>query len=104
MMPPSLESGGSTRANGTIGVPGPSPKHLLEEPKNILNLQDLDKQYEDSHLKLLERTRLESERHGGLYAFSLAHNENISPQPFFVGAADPWSMTLNHAPLSDTSN
>lgn len=104
MMPPSLESGGSTRANGTIGVAGPSPKHLLEEPKNILNLQDLDKQYEDSHLKLLERTRLESERHGGLYAFSLAHNENISPQPFFVGAADPWSMTLNHAPLSDTSN
>ncbi|XP_077139436.1 zinc finger and BTB domain-containing protein 7C isoform X1 [Ranitomeya variabilis] len=101
MMPPGLESGGNHRPNGTIGVPGPSPKHLLEEPKNLLNLQGLDNQYEDSNLKLLERTRLESDR---LYAFSLAHNENISPQPFFVGAGDPWNMTLNHAPLSDTSN
>ncbi|XP_075042015.1 zinc finger and BTB domain-containing protein 7C [Mixophyes fleayi] len=101
-IPPSLENSSNHLPAGAICVPGPSQKQLLEEPRNILNLQDLEKQYEDSHMKLLERACLESDRNGGLYAFSLAHNENISPQQFFVGS-DPWNMTLNHTPLSKTS-
>ncbi|XP_063815127.1 zinc finger and BTB domain-containing protein 7C isoform X2 [Pseudophryne corroboree] len=102
MIPPSLENNSNHVPAGAICLPGPSPKQLLEEPRNILHLQDLEAQYEDSPLKLLERARLESDRNGGLYAFSLAHNENISPQQFFLGS-DPWNMTLNHAPLAKTN-
>ncbi|XP_073475396.1 zinc finger and BTB domain-containing protein 7C isoform X2 [Aquarana catesbeiana] len=99
VMPPSLENNRDhVVAPGTIGVPGPSQKHLLEEPRNLLNLTDLEKQYEDSHMKLLERARLDTDRNGGLYPFSLG--DNLTPRQFF----DPWSMTLNHAPLSETSS
>lgn len=97
-MPPSLENNRDhVVAPGTIGVPGPSQKNILEDPRNLLNLTDLEKQYEDSHMKLLERARLETDRNGGLYQFSLG--DNISPRQFF----DPWSVTLTHAPLSETS-
>ncbi|XP_068107487.1 zinc finger and BTB domain-containing protein 7C isoform X2 [Hyperolius riggenbachi] len=99
VMPPSLENNKShVVGSGAVGVPGPSQKHVLDEPRNTLHLADLEKQYEHSQAKLLERTRLESDRNGGLYQFSLG--DNISQRPFF----DPWSMTLNHTSLSETSS
>ncbi|KAM9331388.1 zinc finger and BTB domain-containing protein 7C [Gastrophryne carolinensis] len=98
MMPPGLESNRNhSAAPGTIGVPGPSQKHLLEGPGNLLGLTDLEKQYEDPRVKLLERVHMEADKHM-LYPFTLG--ENMSPRQFF----DPWAMTLNHTPLSETSS
>ncbi|KAM4808375.1 zinc finger and BTB domain-containing protein 7C [Rhinophrynus dorsalis] len=102
MRPPGLDDRNSHLGGGTVCLPGPSPKHFMEEPRNVINLQDLEKQFEDSQMKLLERARLDSERNGGLFTFALAHNGNVSPNQLFAGD-DPWNMTLSHAPIPETN-
>ncbi|XP_075442110.1 zinc finger and BTB domain-containing protein 7C [Ascaphus truei] len=101
LMPPGLDDRTGHLGAGSMCLPGPSPAHFMEGARGLINLQDLEKQFEESQIKLLERAHLEAERNGGLFAFALAHNENLSPRQFFNGG-DPWNITLNRA--SETSN
>ncbi|XP_053557066.1 zinc finger and BTB domain-containing protein 7C [Bombina bombina] len=103
MIPPTLDDRSNHLTSGTIGVPDPSSKHLLEDARSVMDFQALEKQFEESQIKMLERARLEAERHGGLFPYALTHNENLSPRQFFSGG-DPWNITLNHTTISETSN
>ncbi|XP_030048783.1 zinc finger and BTB domain-containing protein 7C [Microcaecilia unicolor] len=104
MMPPTFEDRGSQPSSGAMCLPGPSHKHFMEEAKNVFGLQDLEHQFGESQMKLVGRTHLEAERNAGIFAFALAHSENISSRQYFP-AADPWNMGLNNAAsISEASN
>ncbi|KAE8636759.1 hypothetical protein XENTR_v10003124 [Xenopus tropicalis] len=93
VMPPGLD--------GTMCVPGPSQKRFMGEARGMINLHDLESQFEDSQMKLLEKARLESERNGGLFAYPLPRGETLSPSQFLVGG-NPWDLSYNRA--SETVN
>ncbi|XP_063312875.1 zinc finger and BTB domain-containing protein 7C isoform X2 [Pelobates fuscus] len=93
----------SHRSGGAIFLPGPNQNNFMEESRSVINFQDLEKQFEETQIKLLERAHLESERNGGHFNFALAHNENNSPNPFYAGS-NPWDTPLNRTSISDTNN
>ncbi|KAM4709649.1 zinc finger and BTB domain-containing protein 7C isoform 2-T2 [Discoglossus pictus] len=105
MMPPGRDDRTNhLNGGGAMCLPGPSHKHFIEESRSVMDLQALEKQYEESQMKLLERAHLEAERNGGLFTYALGHNENLSPRPFFPAGDPCWNMTLNHTTISETSN
>ncbi|XP_038600320.1 zinc finger and BTB domain-containing protein 7C [Tachyglossus aculeatus] len=113
MMPPTLGEMGGHLGGAAMCLPGPSHhKHFLGGPKSALSLQELERQFEETQMKLFGRAHLEAERNaGGLFAFALA--ENMAARPYFP-LPDPWSAGLagltglaglNHmASMSEASN
>uniref|UniRef100_A0A8C5M4F0 Zinc finger and BTB domain-containing protein 7C n=2 Tax=Leptobrachium leishanense TaxID=445787 RepID=A0A8C5M4F0_9ANUR len=93
----------SHHSGGSVFLPGSSQNDFMEEPSGGINLQDLEKQFEESQIKLLERAHLKSERKGGHFNFTLNHSENVSPSPLY-GGSHPWDTSLNRMSFSDTSN
>uniref|UniRef100_F7GKW2 Zinc finger and BTB domain-containing protein 7C n=1 Tax=Monodelphis domestica TaxID=13616 RepID=F7GKW2_MONDO len=93
MMPPTLGEIGGHLGGAAMCLPGPSPpKHYLGTPKGTLSLQELERQFEETQMKLFGRAQLEAERNaGGLFAFALA--ENMAARPYFP-LPDPWSAGL----------
>ncbi|XP_048358694.1 zinc finger and BTB domain-containing protein 7C [Sphaerodactylus townsendi] len=110
LMPPALEEMGSHLGSAGMCLPGPSPKHFMDGAKNALNLQELESQFEETHMKLFGRTHLDMERNGGIFTFALGPGDSLSARPYF-SLPDPWSTGfsglagLNHlAPISEPSN
>ncbi|KAJ1210866.1 hypothetical protein NDU88_006228 [Pleurodeles waltl] len=103
VMPPELDDRPHP-ASGAMCLPGPSPKHFMEGAKSMLRLEELESQFEDSHMKLLGRTPMGPDRNADIFTFSLAHNENLSTQQYFP-APVPWNIGLNQAAsISEASN
>lgn len=114
VVPPALGDVGSPLGGAAVCLPGPSPaKHFLAAPKGALSLQELERQFQDTQVKLLGRAQLEADRHaGGLLAFALAENV-AAARPYFP-LPDPWAAGLaglpglaglNHvASLSEANN
>ncbi|KAG8456849.1 hypothetical protein GDO86_002581 [Hymenochirus boettgeri] len=87
MMSPGLDNRGSHLGSGTVA-------------RNMINLQDLESQFEESQMKLLEKAHLEPERNAGLFAFALSHNETISPSQF-LGGGSSWNLPFTHSSVSE---
>ncbi|XP_076991632.1 zinc finger and BTB domain-containing protein 7C [Tamandua tetradactyla] len=98
MMPPALGEVGGHLGGATVCLPGPSPaKHFLAAPKATLSLQELERQFEETQMKLFGRAQLEAERNaGGLLAFALAENV-AAARPYFP-LPDPWAAGLAGLP------
>ncbi|KAB0357237.1 hypothetical protein FD754_001393, partial [Muntiacus muntjak] len=84
VMPPALGDVGGHLGGAAVCLPGPSPtKHFLAAPKGALSLQELERQFEETQMKLFGRAQLEAERNaGGLLAFALAENV-AAARPYF---------------------
>ncbi|XP_036889860.1 zinc finger and BTB domain-containing protein 7C [Sturnira hondurensis] len=98
VMPPALGEVGSHLGGAAVCLPGPSPaKHFLTAPKGALSLQELERQFEETQMKLFGRAQLEAERNaGGLLAFALAENV-AAARPYFP-LPDPWATGLAGLP------
>ncbi|XP_024612566.1 zinc finger and BTB domain-containing protein 7C [Neophocaena asiaeorientalis asiaeorientalis] len=72
-------------------------KPALAAPKGALSLQELERQFEETQMKLFGRAELEAERNaGGLLAFALAENV-AAARPYFP-LPDPWAAGLAGLP------
>lgn len=98
VMPPALGEVGGHLGGATVCLPGPGPsKHFLAAPKGTLSLQELERQFEETQMKLFGRAQLEAERNaGGLLAFALAENV-AAARPYFP-LPDPWAAGLAGLP------
>uniref|UniRef100_A0A9L0S7Q8 Zinc finger and BTB domain-containing protein 7C n=1 Tax=Equus caballus TaxID=9796 RepID=A0A9L0S7Q8_HORSE len=98
VMPPALGDVGGHLGGAAVCLPGPSPaKHFLAAPKGALSLQELERQFEETQMKLFGRAQLEAERNaGGLLAFALAENV-AAARPYFP-LPDPWAAGLAGLP------
>lgn len=98
VMPPALGDVGGHLGGTAVCLPGPSPaKHFLASPKGTLSLQELERQFEETQMKLFGRAQLEAERNaGGLLALALAENV-AATRPYFP-LPDPWAAGLAGLP------
>lgn len=98
VMPPTLGDVGGHLGGAAVCLPGPSPaKHFLAAPKGALSLQELERQFEETQMKLFGRAQLEAERNaGGLLALALAENV-AATRPYFP-LPDPWATGLASLP------
>ncbi|XP_053304217.1 zinc finger and BTB domain-containing protein 7C [Spea bombifrons] len=94
---------GGHHSGGAVYLPGPGRNHFIDEPRNIINLQDLEKRFEGSQIKLLAGGDLEPARSRGHFNFGLAQTDAVAPSPFYTGS-DSWSVTLNQTSIAEAAD
>ncbi|XP_043937712.1 zinc finger and BTB domain-containing protein 7C [Protopterus annectens] len=102
---PTLEQRNGHLGVGDVGIPSPQNGHFLGDMRSAINLEDdLGQRFENTDVKLLERTNVETERSRGIYAYSLSQNESNPAQQYYP-ASEPWRMGLGSiASIPEHSN